>query len=1475
MGRLRTLTVIMILGAGAGASTEGASPDDAAASPSQATRKPSPVPPIKYLEAGSRLFNSGQIDLAAKYLDAAAMYRDQLQPDEQTSLDAYVREMAKLKGTASAPAATAAAAAATKGVETAATAVEPTPAPRNPNGTASAPDAKQRARWLLHEAREQILLGEYDAAEKKISESEAIDVKWGLFDDTPAKTRTALEKARPKADADVKTASTGDHKAAKAKLKEARAAIADRQFEQAESIALEVKQWNLSYGLFEDNPDKVAAAARALRRRDGIRNTPASERASQGVYDVLVSESRQLISIGRLDDAEAKARQAQRMNVVPSLTDDRAEAVLHDIAMNRAKTKDAAPGSPAAISEPASNVAEREANDLLEKGDKAQAVAKFAEVERLRAEEAGLPQLAAASSKPLLDPHVEKSGADEPALAPPGDADAPTLELAPADAAPALAPADAAPALAPADADAPTIEATPVAASPVNRGEQLLEQAQSLYRNGNYPAAKQLAVEAKAGGFGVEGRADELVAQIGLAAQGGALALYESALAAMRSGDVPRARSLLTDVASAGSALDESLQAKVQELLKNLPSDDLSGDPSGRAIVNDRLQHASDAEALAAQKLNAEVGAKIAEARRLQETDPDKALAIYDQTLKAVKASELSPNLARPMVRRLEVAVELTKKDKLIFEEKMKDKTARAEIEVKRLRILEADKAKKARMKEFMDKAQAAYAEGDFVEAEAYAKRAMEVDPTEVAATAMVFKSKLERRYKQDQDTKSAKENGAVTAFQEVDLASVADPEVQLNGIKFPKSFKDLTRDRIAMNAKLAPKKDPHVLVTEAKLREPISVNFNKQPLSEAVTFIQNYSGLNIVLDPKALADEGLTSSTPVDLTLANPVQLKTVLKLMLKPLGLTTQIEDDVLLITSPQAKDQKTLPVTYYVGDLLMPPKSAQSASGVPSAANPSSPDAAADAAAGLGSTTAGVNGVSVTKEARPEVDMTPLVQLITNTVAPGSWQVQDGSGQDVSSAYGLGGGFGGGAGGAGGIDENRPPGSITPFYLSISLIIRHTAEVHEQVADLLRQLRRLQDLQVSIEVRFITVTDNFFEQIGIDFDFAINSKSVGKKSTWAFPNNLITTTGGTTGGGTTAGGTTGGGGGGITGGGGSTGGSAGGLGGGSTGGGAGGLGGGLGGGGGGLGGGGGGLGGGGGGGLGGGGGGGGGSTAPGYLINPIRDYANFYPGGKTPMVVGTQGGGLYNFSPTLQIPFNNTQGSLINPFNAVPGAGASLGLAFLSDLEVYFFMTAAQGDTRSNVLQAPKVTTFNGAAATIFTGQLQYYIQSVQPIVGPGSVAFVPQIGILNNGVMLSVTPVVTADRRYVRMTLSPFFNTINGFTVISVPAAVGGSGLGGASASINSTIQLPNTTTTNVSTTVTVPDGGTVLLGGVKQLQEERKEYGVPVLSKTPWIDRLFRNVGIGRSTTSLMLMVTPRIIILEEEEEKLGIPSVAF
>ncbi len=42
-----------------------------------------------------------------------------------------------------------------------------------------------------------------------------------------------------------------------------------------------------------------------------------------------------------------------------------------------------------------------------------------------------------------------------------------------------------------------------------------------------------------------------------------------------------------------------------------------------------------------------------------------------------------------------------------------------------------------------------------------------------------------------------------------------------------------------------------------------------------------------------------------------------------------------------------------------------------------------------------------------------------------------------------------------------------------------------------------------------------------------------------------------------------------------------------------------------------------------------------------------------------------------------------------------------------------------------------------------------------------------------------------------------------------------------------------------------------------------------MTGVPYLNRLFKNVGVGRDTSSLMMMVTPRIIIQEEEEDRIG------
>ena len=83
--------------------------------------------------------------------------------------------------------------------------------------------------------------------------------------------------------------------------------------------------------------------------------------------------------------------------------------------------------------------------------------------------------------------------------------------------------------------------------------------------------------------------------------------------------------------------------------------------------------------------------------------------------------------------------------------------------------------------------------------------------------------------------------------------------------------------------------------------------------------------------------------------------------------------------------------------------------------------------------------------------------------------------------------------------------------------------------------------------------------------------------------------------------------------------------------------------------------------------------------------------------------------------------------------------------------------------------------------------------------------------------------------------------------------------------NIQVQLPTFNMTTVSTMVSVPDGGTGLLGGIGRASEGSVERGVPLLSSMPYLNRMFKNRGIGRDFGSSNMTVIPRIIIQEEEE----------
>lgn len=219
-----------------------------------------------------------------------------------------------------------------------------------------------------------------------------------------------------------------------------------------------------------------------------------------------------------------------------------------------------------------------------------------------------------------------------------------------------------------------------------------------------------------------------------------------------------------------------------------------------------------------------------------------------------------------------------------------------------------------------------------------------------------------------------------------------------------------------------------------------------------------------------------------------------------------------------------------------------------------------------------------------------------------------------------------------------------------------------------------------------------------------------------------------------------------------------------------------------------------------------------------------------------------------------------------DTILGASPALGIAgqFLDDIQVDFLIQATQADRRSVQLTAPRITFTNGQASNIYVATQIAFVSDLTPVVGDSSVGFDPTIAVVTEGVTLLVEGTVSADRRYVTMNVDAGIARIDGFAQQSVSAVAGGQLVN--SASTQSFIQLPQVTVTRVRTTVTVPDQGTILMGGQRLTTEYEVETGVPVLSKIPILNRFFTNRIESKEEQTLLILVKPTVLIQNENEE---------
>jgi len=320
----------------------------------------------------------------------------------------------------------------------------------------------------------------------------------------------------------------------------------------------------------------------------------------------------------------------------------------------------------------------------------------------------------------------------------------------------------------------------------------------------------------------------------------------------------------------------------------------------------------------------------------------------------------------------------------------------------------------------------------------------------------------------------------------------------------------------------------------------------------------------------------------------------------------------------------------------------------------------------------------------------------------------------------------------------------GSITPYPLQQpkKLAVRQTREVHKRIETLLAELRKALGHQVSIEARFLVVSENFLEDVGLDIDFTANLG--GRWGQLSFEQGSAV------------------------------------------------------------------------------------ATQP--------DVSTKVPG-------------------------------------SLGGIGASATIAggygsILDDLQVSFLLRATQAHTDAKALIEPKLTVLSGESAT-FSVQ-DYLTYALPPQVTqlglPGGVGgaatfggISQNVGQLQVGSMLNITPIISHDKKNVLLNIQTQLTDLLRVRSHMVQGPVGDGEV------VEYEVRMPETEMSQVMTRVSVPDGGTLLLGGQKITAEVEKEAGVPILSKIPVLGRLFSNRSTIRDHKILLILVKPTIILQEERE----------
>lgn len=275
------------------------------------------------------------------------------------------------------------------------------------------------------------------------------------------------------------------------------------------------------------------------------------------------------------------------------------------------------------------------------------------------------------------------------------------------------------------------------------------------------------------------------------------------------------------------------------------------------------------------------------------------------------------------------------------------------------------------------------------------------------------------------------------------------------------------------------------------------------------------------------------------------------------------------------------------------------------------------------------------------------------------------------------------------------------------------------------------------------------------------------------------------------------------------------------------------------------------------------------------PLEDFGQSGAGGfgtpTNPLGIGTGNdpGFYYNGdNGDIKGRIENLFDFTLGEAGTLNGAGGlSLQALFFDDTNVEIVMRAVTKYQTSNIVNAPNLTLRSGQRGNVKALTTRTYVRDFEPEIAQAAVIAQPELDNVKEGVVLDVRAVASADRRFVTLELRP--------TVIDLVPDASGADLPQATVSLgtqnsnNVTIELPELRIQRLRTTATIPDGATLMLGGLKTSVEQNQDSGVPVLSDIPILGSMFSRQGEYTSKRKLIILLKATILAPEEHEPTLG------